>query len=72
MVLRFYPGGPQAVRGTFYWTTRAGVTGCDIAESVGAPIPRSTYRHAYLSRSQNQSTFGDWGVNDTALLPIEE
>ena len=76
MVLRFYTGGPQAIRGTVYWRTRnrisavEWVSGCWIAWRVGAHIPRDTYGDADPHLSQERHGWG--GVNRTALLPIEE
>ena len=70
MVLRFYPGGPQAIRGSAYWRTRNHISGCWIARRVGAHIPRDTYGDADPHLSQEW--YGRGGVNRTALLPIEE
>ena len=62
MTLRFYKGGPRAVRdspGLFttpgIWVTYGqGLAGCSVALRAGARIPRSAY-----------------DVWDTAILPLE-
>ena len=70
MVLRFYPGGPQAIRGTVCWRTRNRISGWWIAWRVGAHISRDTYGDA--DPHFPQEWYGWGGVNRTALLPIEE
>ena len=70
MVLRFYPGGPRAIRGTSYWRTPNCSSGCWVARQMGASIPESTYTDA--DHHFSQWWVGCGGVNFTALLPIEE
>ena len=73
MTLRFYPGGPWAVKGTLCWEDSYGVNGCYVVRCAGVEIPRDTYKAADGNVSQ-----GRWllapsvGYNYTALLPIEE
>ena len=82
MTLRFWVGGPVAVKGTErfmedfgdgrYWTNRKGTAGCVIAARAGARIPRDTYVRADPAYSQLLSLTNGVGFNDTALLPLEE
>ena len=73
MVLRFYPGGPRAVKGTLYWEASDGVEGCIIARFAGVIIPRDTYMAADGDVSQRRwLSTPKLGYNYTALLPIEE
>ena len=75
-MLRFYPGGPQAIRGNAFWLTRNGTWGCDVTRDVGVTIPSNTYGHADPELSQVVWT-PLWdngrpvGLNCTALLPVE-
>ena len=70
MVLRFYRGGPVAVRGRLFWVSADGLGGCCLASKVGANIPTNAYFRA--DPAVSQGWYGRVGVNDTALLPIEE
>ena len=72
MTLRFYPGGPRAVRGYAFWVTAEGDNGCDVAFCAGAKIPWETYAHADGRVSQERTPDDRLGLNRTALLPIEE
>ena len=82
MTLRFWVGGPVAVKGMErfmedfgdgdYWMDRKGTAGCVIAARAGARIPRDTYERADPAYSQLQSLTNGVGFNDTALLPLEE
>ena len=71
MTLRFYRGGPVAVRGYEWWVTADGSFGCSVAIGVGAIIPRTTYLDADPGMSQGRDSDAA-GLNKTALLPIEE
>ena len=70
MTLRFYRGGPVAVRGYEWWVSADGLFGCGVANAVGAVIPASTYIDADPDVSATRD--GETGTNRTALLPIEE
>ena len=72
MTLRFYPGGPRAVRGYDHWVDANGNNGCDIVMFTGAKIPWQTYHNADPRVSQREK-YNDSriGHNDTALIPIE-
>ena len=82
MVLRFYKGGPRAIKGRVCWVSPApdplnrdsGFTnGCVVALDAGAEIPDDTYVMADLRMSQEPSSIvTSMGQNITALLPIEE
>ena len=59
MVLRFYRDGPVAVAGFCFWRTAYGGSGCEVAEFVGAKIPRSAYPK------------DRWSPDIEDLLPLE-
>ena len=77
MTLRFYAGGPRAIRGARYWETPDCYTGCDIAYMVGADIPWDTYDRAdpkvsqFLGALELISNHPN-GRNHTAILPLED
>ena len=70
MVLRFYRGGPVAVRGNLHWLAADDMYGCVVAKEAGVRIPPSTYLNA--DPEVSQFPCGRLGLNYTALLPIEE
>ena len=71
MTLRFYPGGPHAMRGYAYWVTADWNSGCYVAHCAGAQIPWQTYDAADVMVSQERTADRRKGFNRTALLPIE-
>lgn len=86
-MLRFYKGGPRAVKGAFFWMVpsvmfgtggkriRISDYGCFVARHAGAEIPPDTYCGADKDFSQEAYVHVNGrkkGHNMTALLPIEE
>ena len=77
MTLRFYAGGPRAIRGTFYWVASEYCNGCKVARMAGADIPSDTYNDADSKVSQYLGTLSflfprSHGANHTAILPLED
>ena len=76
-----YLGGPRVQRGWWggWWVTaRIHISEDAVSRSVGVKIPSGTYWRANMAVSQSFGTLwnGDvrirrFGVNDTALLPLE-